>query len=354
MGLSRQVRLSLLGAAAVAALGWAVLRPDEMYVERIDFQGNERATDAELRHLSDLRNGVTIWEVDLPTLSERVQRHPWVASVVAERRMPGTIVVKVQEHEPAALLAFGQRLYYVDETGGPFLEARSDDLDHPVISGIDAALEQLHPRLPGLVLHDALWLLHELDARAILPHERVSEISFHRTRGFVVQAAGSVAGGPTAEVLIGLGDYERQLRHLAALVERGVDFTRPLHIDVAPETVAIVRPRGAPAGLPVGPDGVELPAMAAPPASVVALAPPSAAPAASAPTAVAKPGPSAAAKPAPSAPVAKATPGSPSAKPGAAAPKPAVPKPVNEKKPSAAPRPGGVAPPSAPSAPALH
>lgn len=244
MGLSRQVILSLVGVASVAALTWAVLRPDEMYVERIEFVGHQRATAAELRHLSDLRNGVTIWEVDLPTLSERVQRHPWVASVVAERRMPGTIVVRVEEHQPAALLAFNQRLFYVDEQGGPFLEARSDDLDHPVISGITAELEALHPDLPHLVLHDALWLLRELDARNILPRENISEIRFHRTRGFVVQAAGSVAGSPTAEVLIGLGDYERQLSHLAALVNGRVDLTQPLHVDVAPESVAIVRPRG--------------------------------------------------------------------------------------------------------------
>ncbi|HMV69980.1 MAG TPA: FtsQ-type POTRA domain-containing protein, partial [Myxococcota bacterium] len=243
MGLPRQVRLSLLGVASVATLGWAVLRPDLMYVERIEFVGNVRATDAELRHLSDLRNGVTIWDVDLATLSERVQRHPWVAEVTAERHLPGSVVVKVQEHAPVALLAFGDRLLYVDEQGRPFLEARSDDLNHPIISGIDPALEGLHPELPRLALRDALWLLQELDARAILPLDHVSEIRFHRTRGFVLQTAGSVRGGATAEVLIGLGDYERQLRHLAALVDRGVDLTRPLHVDVAPESVAIVRPR---------------------------------------------------------------------------------------------------------------
>lgn len=244
MGFPRQVRLSLLVAALMAVMGWLVVRPEQMYVERIEFVGNQRATAAELRHLADVRNGVRLWEVDLRSLTAGVSRHPWVSSVEAERRFPGTVVVRVTEHEPVAMLAVGADLFYVDAAGTPFLHAQADDLDHPVIVGLDPDFISRDARLPGLILHDALWLLDQLDARDLIPRARVSELRFQPTRGFTLQTAGALPGHATAEVLFGLGDYTRQLDHLGGLLDRDIDLSQPLHIDLAPEKVAIVRPRG--------------------------------------------------------------------------------------------------------------
>lgn len=246
MGLPLGLRVVALGAVLFGALAAVVVRPDLMVVERIEWVGNSRATPAELRHLADLRNGTTIWSVDLGDLAARIQRHPWVDSVSAERRFPGTVVVRVVEHHPVAILAWGPELFYVDDLGRPFLRADSSSLDHPFITGLTPELEALHPELPRLVLRDAVWLLGSLDSRGLLPASQVSEVAFHRTRGFTVQTSGAGGDHRTARVLFGFDDYERQLNHLASLLDRGVDLTRPLHVDVAPATVAIVRPMDAP------------------------------------------------------------------------------------------------------------
>jgi hypothetical protein len=235
-------RLAVLIGAAILAMVWLVVRPEHLYVQRIEFSGNVRATVPELRHLADLRNGTTIWGVDPQDLSEKVHRHPWVSSVRVERRLSGTVLVRVTEHEPVALLAFEDGVYYLDATGRPFLRAHSGDLDYPVLTGLDAELERAHPDLPRWVLHDALWLIRELNDRDLIRREQVSEVSFHRARGYAVHTTGSMPGHPTAQVLFGLGDYERQLVHLAALLDKGVDLSQPLHVDVAPQRVAIVRP----------------------------------------------------------------------------------------------------------------
>ena len=80
-----RTRIIALAICATLVALWAVVRPDEFWVERVDFEGNVRATPAELRHLADIRNGTTIWGVDLDRVSSNVRRHPWVKRVEAER-----------------------------------------------------------------------------------------------------------------------------------------------------------------------------------------------------------------------------------------------------------------------------
>jgi hypothetical protein len=211
----------------------------------LEFVGNEQATQAQLRHLADFRNGTTIWSADLERVAAGVKRHPWVSAVRVERRFPASLVVRVEEYTPVALLAWNDGLYYVDDSGVPFLRARSNDLDYPVITGVDSALDESHPDLSRWALHDALWLVDQLESRDILARARVSEVTFSRSRGFTVHTTGAIPGRPTARILVGFGDYDRQLRHLAALVQQGVQLTEPLQVDVAPPSVAIVRPLDA-------------------------------------------------------------------------------------------------------------
>lgn len=235
-----------LRSLALACLGlslavWAVVRPEQMYVEHLEFVGADRAGLAELRHLADVRNGTTIWGIDLAAVSAGVQRHPWVERVRAERRLPSTVVVRVEEYEPSALLAWDGDLYYLDGEGTPFLRARSTNLDYPILTGVSSELEAAHPDLPRWVVADALWLLQQLDERGILARGHVSEMAFSKTRGFTVHTTGGMPGRASARVLIGFGEYERQLSHLEALIEQGVELNEPLEVDVAPDTVAIVR-----------------------------------------------------------------------------------------------------------------
>lgn len=231
----RRLRAPVL-VAVVAAIGAVWLaRPGDVLVEHVVFEGNARASDATLRHLVDVRNGTTMFAVDLERAVEGAQQHPWVRSADARRRFPDTVVVTVDEFEPVALL-HRDGLSYVDRTGVVFLRARADDLDYPVITGVDEALARSHPDLPRLVVRDALWLLDALDTRGLAPRPRVSEVAFSRTRGFTVHL---VSG---AELRFGLEGLERQVDRLDRLRQEGVDLETPVLVDLAPASVAIVRP----------------------------------------------------------------------------------------------------------------
>jgi hypothetical protein len=235
------LRRAWYAVAAFVAL-FLVVRPDRMLVEHVVYVGNVRATTSQLRHLSDMPNGTRMWEVEPSDVAERVEAHPWVKNASAWIRWPGTLIVEVDEHSPVALVAWRDDLYYVDSEGVPFLRAHADDLNHPMILGLSDQLDEAHPDLPWLVLHDALWLITELDARRLIPRDQISEVSFLPSRGYTVQTTGASRGNPTARVLFAPGDYERQLTQLQHLLHNGVDLSAPLHVDVAPERVVIVRP----------------------------------------------------------------------------------------------------------------
>lgn len=213
-----------------------------MVVEHVRFDGATRSSPAELRHLARVRNGVSLWSIDLDAVAAQVRKHPWVARAIVERSWPNTIQVTVVEHDPVALLAWEGGLYYVDLQGRPFLKAGNADLDYPLITGLDTADCARDPDIPRLALRDAMWLLRSLDARDLIAMSRVSEVSFSTVRGFTVQTTGAVAGHPTAQVVFGLGDYERQLHRLGALLARDLDLTLARRVDLAPQRVAIDRP----------------------------------------------------------------------------------------------------------------
>lgn len=234
---------SAAGAAVVTTLvGIACLRPDLRLVERVVFDGQDRAHPAELRHLADIRNGTTIWSVDLEAAARGVERHPWVQSATARRLSLDTVVVEVVEHEPVALVAYDE-LYYLSASGLVFARARSDDVDYPVLSGVGPELRSLHPDLPRVALRDMAWMLRELDRRALVPPSSVSEIVFSPVQGYTLH----IVDG--AQVRFGLGRLPTQLSRFATLLDEGVDPRGQLLIDLGPTTVAIVHP------LPVGDQG---------------------------------------------------------------------------------------------------
>lgn len=216
----------------------ALVRPDHWMVEHVEFRGAQRAELAQLRHLVDVRNGTTIWGADLRQTAAGAKHHPWVRDAHVWREWPDTLVVQVEEYQPVALLQSGG-LFYVDADGSVFRRAQGEDLDYPIISGLDPKLGSMHPDLPRLVVRDALHLMDALDERGIVRRESVSEIAFSPARGFTLTLRGNEY---QARIVFGLENTERQLDRLSLLLDRGVDLSKPLLIDLAPVSLAIVRP----------------------------------------------------------------------------------------------------------------
>ncbi len=132
--------LAGLGFGGFYGWQWALTAP-QFAITAIHLTGNERATGAELLKLSGLATGQNILSLDVAAAERALSGHPWVKSATVRRHLPGTLELRITEHQPTALAMLGD-LYLVDSDGVPFkkvqvADAQKTPVDLPLLSGID-------------------------------------------------------------------------------------------------------------------------------------------------------------------------------------------------------------------------
>ncbi len=220
----------LLGGAV-----WALVGSPWLRYQHLEVAGNTRAPVAHLRHLANLPEGQALVLLDLDGAVAGVRRHPWVASAEARRSFPNAVVLTVTERRPVALLQQSGGLYLVDDTGTVFARAGADDLDHPVLTGLDGALADAEPELARKVLRTSLDWLTAAQAQGGVPEHELSELRFDAETGYTLYLRN---GG---EVLLGFTGQERVAR-LSMLTSRGLDLAVPHRVDLASDRLAVVTP----------------------------------------------------------------------------------------------------------------
>lgn len=140
--------LALVGAVAgvVGSPWWGppvLARLDFFHVRRIEFEGVRYSRAAELIELLDVDTLESVWQPMEP-LSQRVGTHALVTTAEVSRRLPSTLVVRVQEREPVALVQTRGRLQPTDRTGRALpIDPARVALDVPIASSADSALMHL-------------------------------------------------------------------------------------------------------------------------------------------------------------------------------------------------------------------
>ena len=85
----------------------------------------------------------SVWDSKGP-LAARVKAHPLVRDVEIDRRLPGTLVVRLQEYIPVALIATTSGFKAYDERGVALpIDPTSADVDAPILARPDTALLRL-------------------------------------------------------------------------------------------------------------------------------------------------------------------------------------------------------------------
>jgi hypothetical protein len=103
----------------------------------------------------------SVWDDPTP-LEDRVRALPQVADVSVSRKLPGTLVVKVRENPPVALVPGARGLEVVDSTGRPLpIDPAREALDLPISNQRD----------PGLIR-----MLGDIRARHAVLYRRISEV----------------------------------------------------------------------------------------------------------------------------------------------------------------------------------
>ena len=141
----------ILGAlflvALIVAAGWGIRAAGRSMaffrVRSVEIRGVRYLQPNEILTRLKVDTLMSIWD-DLDPLRERVRHHPQITDVRITRRMPGTLVVTVQENQPVALIQTSTGLLPYDSVGRQLpIDPSRVNLDLPIVASDDPALLKL-------------------------------------------------------------------------------------------------------------------------------------------------------------------------------------------------------------------
>jgi cell division septal protein FtsQ len=204
-------------------LGWGFPLVSVLHLEvnKIEVQGYHHIDQKQILEAASVPLRTPILKLNLKGIAQRVESLPWVRSCEARRILPDTLLLRIVEREPMALLLLG-RVYYVDEDGTPFKEPSSGEtLDFPIITGLTV---QDWKKKAGIAeVQEALIFLKEVHNFHHLSKEGISEV--HRNE-FGELTIFTVKKG--VRIKMGRGDTQLKLKRLEEVWKRIVTKQIPV------------------------------------------------------------------------------------------------------------------------------
>ncbi len=200
---------AFLLASGALLTGQMLLDSGYFAVSQVQVQHQNHVTEGDILEASDINPGDSLFDLDLHLIGRKIEEHPWIARANVERVFPDQVVIRVEERVPRAIVDLDY-LYYVDAGGEIFkILDSSDQLDFPVITGIDRQELLENENKANSCLAKALALINELKRRTLFDIGKVSEIHYDQQDGLVVY---TYLGG--VPVYLGWGDFAVKLDRL--------------------------------------------------------------------------------------------------------------------------------------------
>ena len=128
---------------AITSPLWArplLSRMEFFRVRRVEVRGARFTPAVEIRRRLAIDTTFSIWN-DLDPLERRVAEHPQLSSVRIARRFPSTLVVRIEEHQPVALIPGRNGLQAYDASGRALpLDPSRTPVDVPLLQRADTTL----------------------------------------------------------------------------------------------------------------------------------------------------------------------------------------------------------------------
>ena len=157
------------------------LNAQELFsLKDIRVEGNRFAKKSELLNLVKIEPSVSLLEFDTQKIAAQVEQHPLIQQATVSRSLPSSLVIKVQEKEPIAILN-NSELLALDEKGHPMPVFRTEIFfDYPIISNIKLP-ENDSEENPEL--NQVIDFLNFAKAKHFALYSEVSEISYSKNIG---------------------------------------------------------------------------------------------------------------------------------------------------------------------------
>jgi cell division protein FtsQ len=183
-------------------------------VKLVRVEQQVRVSEGDILDASDIKLGDSLFDLELHMIGRKIEEHPWIARAEVERSFPDQVVIRVVERQARAIIDLDY-LYYVDRKGVAFKMLESgDELDYPVITGIDRQYLLDHPDQTQNSLNLALSLMDQLEQRKLFNLDDVSEIHFDQQEGLIIYTR--IGGVP---VRMGKENFYAKLDRFEAIYE---------------------------------------------------------------------------------------------------------------------------------------
>lgn len=159
-----------------------LLSSPHIRMEKVVFHGAPGEIQRDLMARAGLASGANLLALKLRDVRRKMETHPWVRRVALERQFPHTLLVRVEMHEPVAVVLL-ERLYYMNAHGELFKEVgKGEVVDYPVVTGVPKDRDAR-----GRTLQEVAGILSALAGeRNPAPAEKVSEIHVQERGGVSV------------------------------------------------------------------------------------------------------------------------------------------------------------------------
>ena len=195
-------------ALLLVFVAYVLFRSPLFQIQRVLVQGNSAIARTEIEESAGISLGKNIFEVDLGQARERLLTLPMLKEVQVYRRLPSTVVIRVVERTPVALVPVPGGFAEVDEEGMYLRRGSVGTSGLPVLTGIRVAAAEPGRPVEGSGLQEGLTVIRGLGPQVV---RELSEI--HAGRQVVLYTLDGI------EVRLGLPvDLEAKGRVLPGLL----------------------------------------------------------------------------------------------------------------------------------------
>ncbi|WP_022664419.1 cell division protein FtsQ/DivIB [Desulfospira joergensenii] len=132
-------------------------------VKKILISGDQRVVKNEILKLAALEEPCNIFKVNLNIMEKQIASHPWIARASVRRSLFSTLIIRVDEETPLAIVNVeNMARILINTQGRPFKEydPETDQVESlPVISGVDLTLSNNVYRFEGKLFNSIMDFL---------------------------------------------------------------------------------------------------------------------------------------------------------------------------------------------------
>lgn len=161
----RRLLAGVATVASVAALAWLAFWSPALAVDEIVVLGGKHVSAVEVAAVTGLDPSDNLLLVSTGRVAAQVEELAWVASAKVDRKLPGTVRVKVVERTPRVVLATERARWLLDARGHVLAPATTESGHLPVVAA--TAVNEISPgmQVPETEVRDALTALRSLSPR---------------------------------------------------------------------------------------------------------------------------------------------------------------------------------------------